>query len=199
MLLASVVSFAQKIDLERYTSVPEEYDRVFIDHCKTMASGVATSPLGQYFGQITPDRSLYGFGTFYTDRDGVITGQFRDAYFLFGIKMGVTTALVGSNEHYTCYDLTSGDPLYVVKDSVKYDLSDDFINKYKFVSLTYQNGDKYVGEVVDGKRDGLGIYYYVNGNYYYGKYRNNVRSGAGAMFKTDNTITINFWSKSENE
>lgn len=188
---------AQLVSLERYTIVPDEYDKVFVDHCKNFAGGISTTPNGQYFGQVSPSRSPYGFGAFYTDRDGVITGQFRDAYFLFGIRMGTTTALVGSLNHYTCYDLTTGDPLYIMRDSLRYEPSSEFIHRYKLQSLTYQNGDRYVGETVNGQRDGVGIYYYANGNYYYGRYRNNKRDGFGAMFKSDNSITINYWRQEE--
>ena len=61
------------------------------------------------------------------------------------------------------------------------------------MSLTYQNGDRYVGEIVNGKRDGYGIYYYAEGNYYYGQYKDNRRRGYGALFRTDNSISLQFW------
>lgn len=196
-LSSAIDIHAQIVNLERYTSVPDEYDKVFVDHCMNFAGGISTTPTGQYFGQVSPARSPYGFGAYYTDRDGVITGQFRDAYFLFGIRMGTTTALVGSLNHYTCYDLTTGYPLYIQKDSTRHKPSNEFADKYKFIALTYQNGDRYVGETVNGFRDGVGIYYYANGNYYYGRYRNNKRNGFGAMFKSDNSITINYWKQDE--
>jgi hypothetical protein len=50
-----------------------------------------------------------------------------------------------------------------------------------------------VGETVDGKRSGYGIYYYSNGNYYYGKYLNDERKGHGAMFRTDSSIALQCW------
>lgn len=196
-LIITLTLQAQQVRLERYNTIPDEYDLVFIDHCKGFAGGIATTPTGQYFGQITPERSPYGFGAYYTDRDGVITGQFRDANFLFGIRLGTTTALVGSMTHYTCYDLTTGDPLYIQRDTVRYEPTPEFIARYKFQALNYQNGDRYVGETINNQRDGLGTYYYTNGNYYYGRYRNNRRNGFGAMFKSDNSITINYWRDDE--
>lgn len=188
---------AQEVRLERYPSIPEEYDKVFIEHCKNFCGGISTTPTGQYFGQVSPNKSPYGFGAYYTDRDGVITGQFRDANFVFGIRLGTTTALVGTLNHYTCYDLTTGDPIYIICDSIRYEPSVQFIDQYKFQSLSYQNGDRYVGETINNKRDGLGIYYYTNGNYYYGRYRNNLRNGFGAMFKSDNSIIVNYWRTDE--
>jgi hypothetical protein len=34
------------------------------------------------------------------------------------------------------------------------------------VDETYANGSRYVGTKVDGKREGLGTYYYNNGGYF---------------------------------
>lgn len=197
MAMASSMS-AQFARLDKYPEIPSQYDAAFVDYVKDFASGVAKSSYGQYFGQITKDRNVYGFGAYYTDQDGVVYGQYRLGNFLFGIKMGVQTARVGSNDHYICYDLTTGDPQFIMKDGDKYKLPADYGKTYRFESLTYSNGDKYVGETVNGKRDGVGIYYYENGNYYYGRYRNNSRQGFGAMFHTNNTITIQYW-KGEDE
>ena len=189
---------AQFARLEKYPNIPGQYDAAFVDYVKDFASGVAKSSFGQYFGQITRERNIYGFGAYYTDNDGVIYGQYRLGNFLFGIKMGTQVAKVGTNDHYVCYDLTTGDPLYIMKDGDKYALPADYEKTYRFESLTYQNGDKYVGETVNGKREGVGLYYYNNGNYYYGRYKNNDRQGFGAMFYTNNTLTIQYW-KSEDE
>lgn len=189
---------AQFARLDKYPQIPSQYDAAFVDYVKDFASGVAKSSYGQYFGQITRERNVYGFGAYYTDNDGVIYGQYRLGNFLFGIKLGSRIAKVGSNDHYICYDLTTGDPLYIMKDGDKYLLPADYGEIYRFESLTYQNGDKYVGETVNGKRDGLGIYYYNNGNYYYGRYKDNDRRGFGAMFFTNNTLTIQYW-KGEDE
>lgn len=193
LALSMTTAKAQFARLDRYPQIPEEFHAVFVDQCKDYASGVATTPYGQYFGQITRERNAYGFGSFYTDRDGVVTGQFRLASFMFGIKMGVLSAKVGTSGHYICYDLRTGDPEYIFKDSLKYTLPADYSKHYRFEALNYQNGDKYVGETVDGERSGYGIYYYENGDYYYGHYEANERKGYGALFKTNNTIVIQKW------
>lgn len=198
MMLFCMKANAQFGRLDKYPNIPSQYDAAFVDYVKDFASGVAKSSYGQYFGQITKERNVYGFGAYYTDSEGVVYGQYRLGNFLFGIKMGTQTARVGSNDHYITYDLTTGDPLFIMKDEQKYTLTDEFIKTNRFESLTYQNGDKYVGETVNGKRDGVGIYYYNNGNYYYGKYKNNERRGFGAMFFTNNTVTIQYW-KNEDE
>ncbi|MCQ2258611.1 MAG: hypothetical protein MJZ41_11570 [Bacteroidaceae bacterium] len=189
---------AQFARLDKYPDIPTQYDAAFVDHVKNFASGVAKTSYGQYFGQITKEKNVYGFGAYYTDQDGIIYGQYRLGNFLFGIKMGTQTAKVGTNDHYICYDLTTGDPVYIFKNGDKYKLPADYSATYRFESLTYQNGDKYVGETVKGKREGLGIYYYSNGDYYYGKYKDNVQRGYGALFFTDNTMKIQYW-KGEDE
>ena len=196
-IIAPLSLKAQFARLDRYPQIPAHYDATFVDYVKDFASGVAKTSYGQYFGQITRDKNIYGFGAYYTDQDGVIYGQYRLGDYLFGIKMGVRTAKVGTNDHYICYDLTTGDPQYIIKDSAKYTLPADYSKTYRFESLNYQNGDKYVGETVNGKREGYGIYFYSNGNYYYGRYKNNERSGFGALFFTNNTITIQYWKEKE--
>ena len=196
-IIAPLSLQAQFARLDKYPQIPSYYDATFVDYVKDFASGVAKTSYGQYFGQITRDKNIYGFGAYYTDQDGVIYGQYRLGDYLFGIKMGVRTAKVGTNDHYICYDLTTGDPQYIIKDSAKYTLPADYNRTYRFESLNYQNGDKYVGETVNGKREGYGIYFYSNGNYYYGHYKNNERSGFGALFFTNNTITIQYWKEKE--
>ena len=98
---------AQFARLDKYPNIPGQYDAAFVDYVKDFASGVAKSSYGQYFGQITKERNIYGFGAYYTDNDGVIYGQYRLGNFLFGIKMGTQIAKVGSNDHYICYQIYS--------------------------------------------------------------------------------------------
>ncbi len=194
-MICTLAAKAQFMRLERYPVIPPDYNGVFFDHVSEYVSGVVKSVYGQYFGQITREGDIYGYGTFYTDQDGEIVGQYRRGNLIFGIKMGTQTVKVGTENHYIVYDLRTGDPLYIIKDEQKYLLPADYKDTYRFESLTYKNGDKYVGETVGGKREGYGIYYYVNGNYYYGSYKNNDRVGYGALFKTDNNITLQYWEE----
>lgn len=190
LLFACTVMRAQVPAVDKYAQIPTELEAAFVDHVKDYKSGVARTAQGHYFGQITDDQGIYGFGSYFTEQDGVSYGQYRNGEFIFGIKMGLHTASVGNNEHFICYDLTNGEPLYICKNGQKYDLPVDVKSTYRFESLTYQNGDKYVGETVNGMRDGLGLYYYDNGNYYYGRYKANSRKGMGALFHTSNIITV---------
>lgn len=199
LFIFSAKANAQFDRLEKYPNVPADYNGAFMDCVSGYVSGVVKSIYGQYFGQITREGDIYGYGTFYTDQDGEVFGQFRKGNLIFGIKMGSQTAKVGSSDHFIAYDLYTGDALYIQKNGKRYELSADFKDNNHFVAINYKNGDKYIGETVKGQRDGYGIYYYTNGNYYYGQYKNNNRDGYGAMFKTDNNITLQFWDTSTND
>jgi len=43
--------------------------------------------------------------------------------------------------------------------------------------LEYSNGERYVGEVGNGLRDGYGTYYYQNGEKYEGQWLKNLKNG----------------------
>ena len=50
--------------------------------------------------------------------------------------------------------------------------------------LKYNNG-RYVGQVVNGKKDGKGIYYYNEGDIYEGEWRNGKKEGKGIYYLKD--------------
>ncbi|MCR5313586.1 MAG: hypothetical protein K6E54_08115 [Bacteroidaceae bacterium] len=181
---------AQSVKLDKYPMIPDELSYAFCDYVAPFASGIANGRHGQYYGQITPSKDMYGFGQYQMNDDVVITGQFRMNSFVFGIKMGSHIVRVGSSEHYISYDLTSGEPISITKRGEVIPVSDEARKIYRFQSLSYASGDRYVGETVNGKRDGYGIYMYKTGEFYYGSYKNNDRYGAGALFLTDNHIRI---------
>ena len=56
-------------------------------------------------------------------------------------------------------------------------INNNIINK----EIKYDNG-RYVGQVVNGLREGKGIYYFNNGNRYEGDYRNGKREGKGIFY-----------------
>ena len=49
-------------------------------------------------------------------------------------------------------------------------------------TITYNNGDKYVGDLKNGLKNGKGIYYYLNGNRYEGEWKDDKREGRGKFF-----------------
>ena len=71
------------------------------------------------------------------------------------------------------------------------------LSQYQFMVLSYGNGDRYVGELMNGQRHGYGIYYYKNGRVWFGQYRNGVRQGFGALFLPENKLRIGSWNEEE--
>ena len=58
------------------------------------------------------------------------------------------------------------------------------INNIKDIEIEYYNG-RYVGQVVNGLKEGNGIYYYNNGDKYEGDFKNNLREGKGIFYYND--------------
>ena len=54
-----------------------------------------------------------------------------------------------------------------------------------FGTITYANGDKYVGEFRDDKYNGQGTYTYANGDKYVGGYRDGKKNGQGTFTFAD--------------
>jgi hypothetical protein len=52
----------------------------------------------------------------------------------------------------------------------------------------WEDGTKYVGEVIEGKRHGKGTILWPDGTRYIGTFRNNMRHGPGTMILPDGTI-----------
>lgn len=195
-LLIPLNMSAQQIKLDKYPNIPDELMAVFCDYCHPFASGVAMARRGghgQYHGQLTPDNNIYGFGQYLVDSENSVTGIFRMSSFIFGIMMGSDIVKVGTKTHYISYDLTTGDPLSITKDGDVTLVPDEAKKVYRFQSLTYKSGDRYVGETVNGKREGYGLYHYKNGDIFYGKYRENEPYGYGALFTTDAVVKIQLY------
>jgi hypothetical protein len=72
-------------------------------------------------------------------------------------------------------------------------------NKKDSYILSYTNGDKYEGEVLNGVREGHGIYYYHNGDKYEGWWQNNKKHGMGTLYYKDGNLYIGQWRNSEKE
>ena len=114
---------------------------------------------------------------------------------IFGILIKGTIGRVGSDTHYVEYDLTSGAISHIVKDGerINYSTSQAEASPYRFVRINYEGGDYYIGETYNGRRHGLGIYHWSNGNHWYGTFNNDYRQGYGALFCTDGTIDHGLW------
>ena len=67
----------------------------------------------------------------------------------------------------------------------KYDESTTIVNNnIKKEEIKYKDG-KYIGQVLNGLREGKGIYYYNNGDKYEGFWKNNKKDGKGIYYYND--------------
>ena len=57
------------------------------------------------------------------------------------------------------------------------------------------NGDRYEGEWKNDKKEGKGIYYWNNGNKYAGDWKNGLREGEGIMYYNGGKRVIGDWRK----
>jgi len=82
----------------------------------------------------------------------------------------------------TCYD-ENGNLIYYGDFSNNKPIDDypstSSYPSYKFKTIEYTNGNKYIGETKDGKRHGYGIYVWESGDTWFGNWENDGRKGKG--------------------
>jgi hypothetical protein len=66
-------------------------------------------------------------------------------------------------------------------------------NGYKFGIINYPGGDKYIGEISDGKADGYGIYLWSDGDMWYGQWKSNKRAGRGMIVNYNADLITGTW------
>ena len=66
------------------------------------------------------------------------------------------------------------------------------------IKLKLRNG-KYIGQILNGLREGKGIMYYYNGDRYEGEYRNNNREGKGIMYYNNGDRYEGYYKKGKKE
>ena len=49
-------------------------------------------------------------------------------------------------------------------------------------NIIYNNGDKFIGEISNNKKEGYGILYYINGDKYEGEFKNDLKDGIGTYY-----------------
>jgi hypothetical protein len=87
------------------------------------------------------------------------------------------------------FDYTPGDP----RERLKLQAEHEFLSYYYNVSLTWTNGDKYIGQSHNGKLDGVGTLRYKDGRKYIGTWINGKKHLAGTMSYGDNDA----WNRRE--
>ena len=170
---------------------------VLLDHIDGFDSHLISSATGQYVGQTDDGHLLYGFGSYLDNNANQRIGLFRSGSFLFGISITTTSAIVGTTDDYVSYSLSTGNMDYVFHAGQKTLVDMRDAGDYAFVSMTYANGDRYIGETYKNKRHGYGIYYYSNGDFWWGEYNDDARSGIGCLFRTNHSLRFGIWEGEE--
>lgn len=171
--------------------------------------------LARYKGQVAYNGALHGYGVCRTDKGvyfwgkynaGSVTGTFLSicsadatesltncpgAYYFVGNMVNGKKSGRGS-----CYDLR-GNLVYsgnFSNDIPTGTYPSTGYESYKFSCIDYENGNYYVGETLDGKRHGMGIYLWSNGDAWYGHWSFGERDGEGVFLKGfPNEVQVGRW------
>lgn len=189
----SIACSAQSTLIDKYPFPPHDYQEVFMDYVSDNPVRIITTSAGQYVGQMDKNSLLCGYGMFVNNDGSQIVGQFNKGKLLFGVTIANSYARVGSLVSFANYSLTKGGLEYISRQGSKDVIDTNGLYDYAFVSMSYPNGDQYVGEIYRQKRHGYGIYYYANGDIWYGEYNNDIRDGYGVLIDKDNNFTIGHW------
>lgn len=190
----SPLAMAQRSPMpSRYDVAPEAYEHVYLDLVQDFRSMLIDVGNGQYVGQVDGHHILYGYGQFINNDGNTVIGKFRRGELLQGISLGKDNVTVGNKDHYCSYSLSTGRLEYIYDHGKAITPDASQAADYTFMTMTFSNGDSYVGELYRGQRHGLGIYYYATGGVWYGGYKGGIRSGFGAWFKPGNDMLIGQW------
>ena len=85
-------------------------------------------------------------------------------------------------KHFKLCGLTEYKCIFCQEKILKINIEDHFKYKCIFRICHYYNGDIYIGELLNNKREGFGIYYYHNGNRYEGEWKNDNKDGIGIFY-----------------
>ena len=66
-------------------------------------------------------------------------------------------------------------------------------------TMTWANGDKYVGEFKDEKFNGQGIYTFANGDEYVGEFKDHKANGQGTHTLSNGSIKRGIWKNNQIE
>ena len=70
------------------------------------------------------------------------------------------------------------------------------IKQKKMTEESYENG-KYIGEMVNGKREGKGTYFFADGDVYEGEWKDGKKEGKGTYYFKDGDIYEGYWKNSD--
>lgn len=193
--LVAVCALGAQNHPEPYQLAPDYMQQilahVIASDCRPMQLGNVG---GRYIGH-TRNNVFFGWGSYHTDGDNRWVGQWADGKCVFGILIKGNEARVGADKHHIVYDLTRGQPLHIVAEGEVHHFTPAEAEAYprRFLRLTYEGGDHYIGESINGLPHGQGIYYWSDGSHWYGTFSQGYRQGYGALFGTQGNIDYGLW------
>ena len=176
-----------------YPEIPAVAWECILDRVEDLSGYQIGGRMGHYVGQVDKNKKLAGFGYYIDAKDNQRIGLFRAGLFVYGITLTADCALVGSTDDYVCYSLTTSQIDYANLNGERTKPQ----TQSQFVSINYPNGDRYIGEYRNGRRHGLGLYYYTNGDFWFGQYVEGVRKGYGCLFGHDNLLFAGRWDNED--
>ena len=85
------------------------------------------------------------------------------------------------DKHFKICGLLKYKCIFCNKYILKINLKEHLENTFNISIINFSEGDKYVGEIKNGKSEGYGIDYYLNGDQYEGDFKNNLYEGYGVF------------------
>jgi len=140
-----------------------------------------------YFGNFL-DTNNHGYGI-YIVPDGYYVKNCPDAKYYVGNWSNEKKSGKG-----TCYDKT-GKLIYYgdFKDDKPTGTYPTTSASYKFQTIEYTSGDKYIGETKDGKRHGYGVCAWKDGGMWIGNWKDGERDGRGLYIAPSGSLTTGTW------
>ena len=162
---------------------------------------------GVYKGQINDKRFFNGFGVYYWNNKNIYIGSWTE-----GKQNGIGIYILrdGNNFIKRIYvgQLTQGQRGLIGREydkegnlifSGKYknnnpDQATQNTKNIKFDVINYLDGSFYFGEIINGKRDELGLYVWADGTIFFGNWVDDNRFGNGYEMLIDGTVNVGLWN-----
>ena len=166
----------------------------------------------RYEGQWEKDKKN-GFGVFFYENGELYEGEYENDCMKGKGKFYYKNGDVYIGEFYK--DKKKGFGMYFYNDKTIFEgqWRNDKIGKYGVVRyangcefkgewiseekqlgvINYKNGDMYLGEIENEKKEGYGIMYYSNSNMYEGEWKKDLREGYGELYYSNGGYYKGFW------
>ena len=157
----------------------------------------------KYFGEFR-DNNYNGQGTF-TFADGTIQeGIWKDDEFQYAKKLSPPVPVIKAPAQSELPPCPLSGIFHNCFGTYTFNNGDKYVGEWRDDKRngkgtdTYANGDKYVGESKDDKQNGQGTYTYANGNRYVGEFKDGKRNGQGTYTFARGDRYVGEWRDDKN-